>query len=119
MGASQLRRRLHSTQGSLLSVMRKAEDAKYDAFVTDAALPTDDSLNGMWMIVTHADGQTTRGFQIDRIEQGDGNTVIILADDPGLRIDGDSTSEVYHPARTFKGANLFYIPCATALSYGE
>jgi hypothetical protein len=100
--------------GQLLAVTRKAEGAEHDAFVTDANLPTDGSLDGLWMIVTHGDAINTRGFEIDRVEPGDGNTVIILADDPGLKIDGESTSEVYHPARSFEGANLFRIPCATA-----
>ncbi len=63
-------------------------------------------------------GINARGFEIARVELDDGNTVVILADDPGLKIDGESTSEVYHPARSFEGANLFRIPCATALSQG-
>ena len=66
--------------------------------------------------MTHGDGINARGFEIARVEPGDGNTVVILADDPGLVIDGESTSEVYHPARSFEGANLFRIPCATTLS---
>ena len=102
--------------GQLLAVTRKAEGAAHDAFVTDADLPTDGSLDGLWMLVTHGDGINARGFEIDRVEPGDGNTVVILADDPGLVIDGESTSEVYHPARSFEGANLFRIPCATTLS---
>jgi hypothetical protein len=105
--------------GQVLGVTRKAEGAEHDAFVTDADLPTDGSLDGLWMIVTHGDGINARGFEIDHVEQGDGNTVVILTDDPGLKIDGATTSELYHPARSFEGANLFRIPCATAFSGGR
>lgn len=100
--------------GELLTATRKADGAEQDAFVTDAQLPDDGSLNGSWMIVTHGDGRTTRGFEIEHVEHRDGKSVVVLADDPGLHLHGDVTSEVYHPKRSFEGPNSFIIPCAMA-----
>jgi hypothetical protein len=100
----------------LQAVMRKAEGADEDAFVTEAHLPDDGTLDGFWMVVTHGDGKTTRGFEIQRIEHRNGRTLAILANDPGLQIEGDTTSEVYHPKRSFQGANSFVISCAAGLS---
>ena len=71
------------------------------------------------MLVTHGDGINARGFEIDRVEPGDGNTMIILADDPGLVIDGESTSEVYHPARSFERAIPAFVRDWLVWKYGD
>lgn len=66
------------------------------------------------MIVTHGDGHR-RGYEIDRIEKRGEETVVVLADDHGLRIEGGTTREVYFPRREFQGANTFTIPVAVAM----
>ena len=60
------------------------------------------------IIVTHGNGYT-HGYEIDRVAHTDGKSVIILADDHGLRISGDVTEECYFPRRKITGVNRFVI----------
>ena len=61
------------------------------------------------MIVTHGDRGASQGFEIDRVESQNGKTRIILKDDPGLRVSGDTTTEIFFPRRRFTGPNKFVI----------
>jgi hypothetical protein len=100
--------------GAIVAETRVLDGAEYDAFLTDEELPTGDELGGRWMIVTHANG-FRHGYEIDRVEEIDGRTGIILTHDHGLRIDGETTEELYFPGRTMEGANTFEIPLSTAM----
>jgi len=99
--------------GGILAVERKLEGATADAFIVDAELPPGNALHGTWMIVTHADS-SKQGHEIDSVEAADGSTRVILARDPGLRVQGGKVREVYFPRRTFKGLPTFAIPVAVA-----
>lgn len=99
--------------GTIEAAPRIADGAANDAFITDADLPPGDTLHGTWMIVTHGNG-FRHGYEIDRVEQADGKTVIILTNDHGLRIEGSTTSEAFFPRRVIEGTNTFRIPtCAS------
>ena len=52
------------------------------------------------------------GYEIDRVEELDGNRVVGVADDHGLEIEGNQTREVFFPQRTTKGTNTFIVPRA-------
>ncbi len=104
--------------GQIQAATRKADGAEYDAFVTDAELPADDVLHGVWMIVTHGNG-FTHGYEIDRVEVRDGKTFVLLTDDHGLKIDGSVTEEVFFPQREIEGTNSFVIPLAVAMVKGQ
>ena len=101
--------------GEISAAMRKTDGAEIDAFITSADVPLGEYLHGVWMIVTHGNG-FTHGYQIDRIEEREGSRVIVLADDHGLRIQGDTTREVYYPQREIKGINSFHIPLSATVS---
>ncbi len=100
--------------GAIKSAMRRMDGAKHDAFVTDAELPSGDELHGVWMVVTHGNGYR-HGYEIDRIEETDGQTMDILTGDHGLRIKGGATQEVSFPRRTMDGPNTFRIPVCASL----
>ena len=100
--------------GEITSATRIADSGAENAFHTPTALPTDDSLRGSWMIVTHGDGHR-RGYEIDRVEKRGEETVVVLADDHGLRIEGGTTREVYFPRRELQGTNTFVIPMAVSM----
>ncbi len=104
--------------GSLTGISRVVDGAENDAFVTDAELPEGDILHGAWMIVTHGNGMK-HGYEIDRVERRDGQTVVMLTRDPGLRMDGEKTSEVYFPLREFEGVNSFAVPLAATMVRSE
>ena len=89
---------------------RRAEGA----FITSADIPAGDALRGAWMIVTHGSG-FTHGYPIDHIERRDGQTVIVLAMDPGLRLREGTTEEAYFPQRKLVGPNTFAIPLAATV----
>ena len=102
-------------EGAIEAATRKADGAAADAFITDAELPAGGVLHGCWMIVTHGNGYT-HGYQIDQVKKDGGKTVIVLAEDHGLRIEGGKTQEVYFPRRGIEGENTFVIPVAASMS---
>jgi hypothetical protein len=103
-------------EGVIESATRKAADAESDAFVTSIPLPAGDALAGQWMIVTHGNGHT-HGYEISRVAQREGKTLVILRDDHGLVITGNETEELFFPRRKMPGQNRFLIAgCASFLS---
>jgi hypothetical protein len=102
-------------EGAIVGETRVADGAEHDALLTDAALPPGDDLQGRWVIVRHPNGYT-HGYEIERIERIGERTAIVLTHDHGLRIDGDTTEEVYFPQRTMEGANTFEIPLSASAS---
>lgn len=101
-------------QGTIESATRKADGAAEDAFITAADIPAGEALRGVWLIVTHGSG-FTHGYPLERVEKRDGQSVLVLAMDHGLRLEGGVTQEVYFPQRKFEGANTFVIPLASAV----
>jgi hypothetical protein len=100
-------------EGTIESATRKDDGAAENALVTTTALPEGDRLAGQWLIITHGNGRT-RGYQIERVEQRSGKTVIVTTDDHGLKIAGEQTEEYYFPRRTIAGVNRFVIQQAAA-----
>jgi len=104
--------------GDLISATRKADGAETDSFVTAARLPAGNALHGVWMIVTHGNGYK-HGYEIDRVQDQDGKSVIVLTDDHGLRIEDGVTREVFYPRGEIEGINSFYIPLAVTMIKAE
>jgi hypothetical protein len=100
-------------EGVIQAATRTEDGAAANSFLTDAMLPAGDQLIGQWMIVTHGNGYT-HGYEIRRVEQRDGKTVVVLWDDPGIVIRGERTEESYFPRRTISGLNRFVIAGQTA-----
>ncbi|MFP3903281.1 MAG: heparinase II/III family protein [Armatimonadota bacterium] len=103
-----------SYSGTIAGAQRISDGADTDALFTDADLPEDRALHGMWMIVSHPNGRT-HGYEIERVEHRDGQTAIVLTMDHGLRIEGEKTSHVFFPQSTMEGENTFVIPLATSV----
>lgn len=102
-------------RGDIEAATRKADGQPEDAFVTDAAdLPPGETLRGRWLIVTHGNG-LTHGYELDRIETREGRTLLVLKNDHGLRIEGDTTRELFFPRREIKGRNTFRLDVPTVL----
>ena len=53
--------------------------------------------------------RVTSAYEIDRVEKKDGQTLIHLARDHGLRIEGDRATEVFSMWRTYEGGERFVI----------
>ena len=102
-------------RGDIEAAPRKADGQPEDGFVTSAELPSGEALRGRWLIVTHADGHT-HGYEVARVERREGKTMVVLSGDHGLRIEGDKTTEVYFPRRTFEGRNTFCLGSAVGLN---
>ena len=69
---------------------------------------------GWTVVVTHGNG-FVHGYPIARVERRGEKTLIVLAQDHGLQIAGNTTREVYFPRREIKGMNAFVIPTATTM----
>ncbi len=102
-------------EGELAGALRVEDGDDVDALVTDAELPVGDVLQGVWMVVTHGSG-IRHGYEIERVEERDGKRVVVVSYDHGLRIDGETTEEVYFPARKMAGANRFRISLAVSMT---
>ncbi|MGC3967640.1 MAG: hypothetical protein QM775_09795 [Pirellulales bacterium] len=99
--------------GTLESVSSAWDGAAENAFVTTAKLPAGEALAGRWMIVNHGPS-ADEGYRIARIEHRGGKSVVILADDPGLRMTRTTTEEIFFPRRKWTGPNRFRILTQTA-----
>ena len=95
-------------EGTIESATRKDDGAAENSLITAVALPEGDQLAGQWIVITHGNGHTC-GYQIKRIEQQSGKSVIVTTDDHGLKISGDQTEEYYFPRRKMSGVNRFVI----------
>ena len=95
-------------EGTIDSATRKSDGAALDSFITTTELPSDNTLAGRWMIVTHGSGHT-HGYEIESVNRADGRSVIILRDDHGLRIADGTTEERYFPRRKIEGPNRFVV----------
>jgi hypothetical protein len=126
VGASQFRYGLKkltqpaaSYAGNIIGVTRKAAGAANDAFIVDTRIPAGIALRGRQLSLTFGTYQvvgsalTQTGisemFAIDRVETIDGQTHVVLSDDPQLSISGATTTELVAPERTFTGTNTFQI----------
>ncbi|MBU0610610.1 MAG: heparinase II/III-family protein [Armatimonadetes bacterium] len=113
-GGWQIKAETSRHEGRIVAATRREDGAEADALVTLADLPTGTVLRGSWMIVTHGNGRT-HGYEIDRVERREGRTFIILTGDHGLKVEGETTTEVFRPQRQINGVNTFVIPLATAV----
>jgi len=79
----------------------------YNAFITDAELPTDGSLDGRTIMVDSE--LITHGYTIDRVERRDGETIIHTDDEPGMRIEPNLVKLTYFPGWGMAGEAKFRI----------
>lgn len=114
---------------TLCGAVRKADGGPADAFLTEEDLPTGTALRGKWLVLTHGRitarfgkpitageqgtsgpyGTVTGAYEIDRVEKRDGRTWIYLAHDHGLRMAGNTATEVFSMWRTYEGPEQFVI----------
>lgn len=67
-----------------------------NAFVTDAQLPVDGSLNGRLLLTEDGDG-TTRGFFIENVTSEGGESVVAVDRLPGMTIEDGYVKQEYFP----------------------
>jgi hypothetical protein len=96
-------------RGEIQSVTSQWDGAADNTFITSAPLPGGDVLRGTWMFVTFGESSATEAFEIDHVTASAGRTLVFLRDDPGLRMKGGTTSEIFFPRRQFTGKNHFVI----------
>lgn len=112
-------------KGTIESAMRKADGDKHNAFIVRGTLPTGTALRGSWIIVRHGtegpiradtkanrkilQHEVTHAYEIDRIDTVVGKTIVCLTGEHGLKIEGNSTREIYSQWKVFTGANRYTI----------
>lgn len=105
-------------EGEITAINRREDGASHDSFVTPAALPPGDTLQGHWLIATYANG-ITQAYPISRVVGQGGETVVELADDPGIRLADGQATEVYRPSRTLPGPVHFHISGIASVSRND
>jgi hypothetical protein len=97
-----------STLGGIVKRTKRIEagDA-FNAFVTDADLPADGSLDGRTIMVDTE--LITHGYTIDHVERVDNETIIHTRDEPGMRIEPDFVKLLYYPGWGMAGQAKFRI----------
>jgi hypothetical protein len=85
-----------------------------NVFVTTAELPEGKLLAGRWMIVHHGTGTADEGYRIASVERRGNKSIIRLTDDPGLKIVGEKTQEIFFPRRRWTGPNRFTVLTQTS-----
>jgi hypothetical protein len=114
--------------GSVSALVPVGDACGQKAFVTDAPLPEGDGagLAGRWLKLRlgtydvvpsgtsypmgiRQQAGTTQFFRIARVERQGTRTLIVLADDPMLVVDGAMARETTRPARTFVGPVSFEV----------
>ncbi len=108
-GSLSLQTKTAAHTGKIVAATRKYDGADDDTFTVQADLPTGGALHGCWMIVQHPGANLTHGYEIDRVETAGDETIVHLKADHGLRIEGQTTREVFSQWKTFSGVNTFSI----------
>jgi hypothetical protein len=98
-----------SFAGEITGTVRKLDGGPCDGLLTSAKLPPGAALRGRWLIVS-LPGANTQGYEIARVTEQGGQTVIELTDDPALRIAGKAVQELYFPGRKLQGECTFRLP---------
>lgn len=108
-------------QGTVSEIHSVKGGSAENAFVTDAELPTDGSLDGQFLSLEFGTYHTVNApqvpeqdgiselYEISHVERRDGKTYVYLADDPALALTGGKTVELMRPMRTFDGAPSFTV----------
>ena len=112
--------------GTISSVLRKVKGCSDDGFVTSAAIPEGNALNGRWIRLNFGtynvipDGANyplgikqqkgfTQLYQIDHVVKRGQDTIILLKADPALAVENGKALERARPWRTFEGPVTFEI----------
>lgn len=105
-------------EGTITGVERhEAGDAR-NGFMTDTVLPESVNLSAQVMIMTHGDG-STHGYTIEKVENTDRGSFICVKDEPGLRIENNTTTQIYFPHRTIEKKNTFRICAETLVRFDD
>jgi len=104
--------------GTVTKVERKEYNCQYNSFVIDTEIPEGTALKGMWVRLIfgkvfdtkdkfHADNMTQL-YKIDSVAVKDGQTHIVLANDPGLLLENGMAYETSSLNRKFDGPVKLY-----------
>jgi len=103
--------------GTIVRTLSTARGDEYNAFVTDAQIPTDSRLRGRLLLTEDGDG-STRGFFIETVKRGVGDEKIIVIDRlPGMTIADGYVKLQYFPNWGIPGELKFTI--SNSYSYPE
>lgn len=101
--------------GEISATVPAGEGGHETAFATSAGLPEGNVLAGRWLIATYA-GNITEGYEIKSVKRDGDRTLILLADDPAVRIADGKAEETCFPHRKFTGPVRFHIAGVAALA---
>jgi hypothetical protein len=95
--------------GKVIGVLRKGGGDNLDGLIVDVPVPERKALLGLTIIVKDGAGFSL-GLKLAGVTERDGQTVLVLQDDPGFEMTPEGKSRhVYFPGREWEGTNWFEI----------
>ena len=108
--------------GSVLDYQSRRFGAEHNAIITDAELPLGSAMAGevLVMEMTGADNGADfrNGYEIVDVrwaDQSKGKRLVLLRDDPYLRVEMDSVAEWYYPFRKAKHCRVVWQPSSCSV----
>ncbi|MDE2888419.1 MAG: heparinase II/III family protein [Gemmatimonadota bacterium] len=96
-------------QGAILGVLRKESGSAVDGLVVDGDVPEGEGSEDLTVVVNDGVGFSL-GLRLKDVIEREGQTILVLADDPGFEMEPNGTSRhVYFPRRTWTGENRYEI----------
>jgi len=110
------------TFGSVLDYQSRRFGAEHNAIITDAELPLGDAMAGevlvMEMTGTETGADFRNGYEIIDVRWADeakGTRLVLLRDDPYLRVEKDHVSEWYYPFRKAGRCRVVWQPSSCSV----
>ncbi len=104
-------------EGEVRGSLRKEDGDPYDGLRVTGKLPEGEVLKGATAIVTFGDGSTL-GYRVAEARRAGGGTHLVLADDPGIVVDGEGMRHLTCPRHEIPG-QVRYRVRTSALSGGR
>jgi hypothetical protein len=89
-------------EGEVTRSLRREAGDPHDAMVVEGDLPDGRVLQGAIAVVTFGDG-STRGLRVQGVRRLDGQTRLLLEDDPGFTLQDGVARHLYFPLREIPG----------------
>ena len=116
----EIRQATKELAGSVLDYQSRRFGAEHNAIITDAELPLGSGMAGEIMVLEMNGGDRNfrNGYEIIDVRWADeakGTRLVVLRDDPMLKVDEESVSEWYYPFRKAKQCRVVWQPSASSI----
>ena len=105
-------------EGAVKGVLREDDGDPYNALVITGDLPVGDTLSGGTVVATFGDG-STMGYRVSSVKRHDGETHLVLIDDPGIAVDPSGMRHIFFPLREIPGGVTYRLRSSAFVAFGD